>query len=74
MMGPKSSTTSMPSIVFLLDVSLPLGTSGRHASRHTIINLRGGRNNYCSYKGVHAIVAVAAFDNESLLVGVFHHH
>jgi hypothetical protein len=36
-------------VVFLLDASLPLGTSGTHASRHTIINLRGGSNNYCSY-------------------------
>jgi hypothetical protein len=36
-------------VVFLLNASLPLGPSGRHASRHTIINLMGGSNNYCSY-------------------------
>jgi hypothetical protein len=61
-------------VVLLLEASLLLGASGRHASRHTIINLMGRSNNYCSYSWVHAIVAVAAFDNESLLVGMFHHH
>jgi hypothetical protein len=34
----------------------------------------GRSNNYCSYYGVHAIVAVAAFNNESLLAGMFQHH
>jgi hypothetical protein len=36
-------------VVFLLEVSLSLGVSGRHASRHTIVNFMGRSNNYCSY-------------------------
>jgi hypothetical protein len=34
-------------VVFLLESLLPLGMSGRHASRHTIINLMGRSNSYC---------------------------
>jgi hypothetical protein len=36
-------------VLFLVNASLPLGTSSRHASGHTIINFWGGSNNKCSY-------------------------